>query len=232
MLNLAIEWKTISSNPIKGIKLLKVPKFRPRVLKVDELMKIYSVATSHFKPILLCAFSTGMRKGEFAKLKWENIDFKDRYILITETKNNESRSISDILFNTLIEMDQNSNYEYVFKTPDGKPYLSDTAWKRAFKTALTRSRVGKCRFHDLKHSFISNLIVGEKEDFENVMDQSGHKDIRMLKRYSHTREEAKKVAISKLGKRLKSLTVDTYLGTNDQNQANTKANIINLTTHN
>jgi hypothetical protein len=71
-----------------------------------------------------------------------------------------------------------------------------------------------CRFHDLRHTFVSNLIVGEKEDFETVMSLSGHKDLRMLKRYSHTREESKKAAISKLGNRLKSTGMDTYLDTN------------------
>ena len=92
--------------------------------------------------------------------------------------------------------------------------------------------IGKCRFHDLRHAFYSNLIVGEKEDFETVMSLSGHKDLRMLKRYSHTREESKKAAISKLGNRLKSINMDTYLDTNAQNQENTHPNIIALTPHN
>jgi hypothetical protein len=35
-----------------------------------------------------------------------------------------------------------------------------------------------------------------------VMALTGHKDIRMLQRYSHTREEAKKIAINKLSKNL------------------------------
>jgi len=234
MFNLAIEWKVISSNPIKGIKLLKVPKFKPRVLKEDEFINLYNVASSHFKPILLCAFSTGMRKGEIIKLNWENVDLKDRYIHITETKNNESRSIpiSDILFDALIEIRNNTNSEYVFTTPDGKAYQSNTAWKRAWNTALKKSGVGKCRFHDLRHTFVSNLIVGEKEDFATVMELSGHKDIRMLKRYSHTREEAKKVAISKLGKRLKALTMDTPMDTNTENKEISQSNLINLTSHN
>ena len=34
---------------------------------------------------------------------------------------------------------------------------------------------------------------------------SGHKDIRMLQRYSHTNEEAKKEAIKKIGKRFDKL---------------------------
>ena len=48
------------------------------------------------------------------------------------------------------------------------------------------------------HDFVSNLIVDHKEDFATVMALSGHKDISMLKRYSHTREEVKRMAINKL----------------------------------
>jgi len=49
------------------------------------------------------------------------------------------------------------------------------------------------------------LIVGEKEDFVTVMALSGHKDISMLKRYSHTQDEAKKKAIRKLETRYQEI---------------------------
>ncbi len=52
-------------------------------------------------------------------------------------------------------------------------------------------------------------LVITKEDFATVMALSGHKDISMLKRYSHTQEEA----IQKLGKHVKITTMDTYLDT-------------------
>jgi integrase len=88
-----------------------------------------------------------------------------------------------------------------------------TVWKRAWETAVRRSGIGNVRFHDLRHTFVSNLIVGEKEDFRTVMALSGHKDTSMLKRYSHTQEEAKKAAIKKLETRLNLSGMDTYLDT-------------------
>lgn len=60
-----------------------------------------------------------------------------------------------------------------------------------------------------------DYLVEEKEDFATVMELSGHTDITMLKRYSHTKEEAKKTAIGKLEKRLALDTMDTYLDTKD-----------------
>jgi integrase len=225
MFNLALTGvlKTkISKNPISGLRLLKVTKFKPRVLKDSEFQKLFSVASPHFKRILLCAYMTGMRRSEIARLKWENVDLEECYIHVTETKNNEARSIpiSKGLFDTLEELKEKSDSDFVFTTHEGKPYTHLTAWKRAWSTALRKSGVGKCRFHDLRHTFVSNLIVGEKEDVATVMELSGHKDMSMLKRYSHTREDAKKAAIQKLGVRLENFDTSRLPVLNKSNLMN------------
>ena len=75
----------------------------------------------------------------------------------------------------------------------------------------------------------SDLIVGQKEDFATVMALSGHKDIRMLKRYTHTRDEAKKVAVNKLGKGLNSPAIVTNLDTEEQNDPQEGDNVIDIT---
>ena len=110
-------------------------------------------------------------------------------------------------------MKKDAASEFVFTTPDGKPYSSKTSWKRAWSTALKKSGIPKGRFHDFRHTFISDLIVNEKEDFATVMALSGHKDMSMLKRYTHTQDEAKRAAIQKLGKHVEITTLDTYLDT-------------------
>jgi hypothetical protein len=57
----------------------------------------------------------------------------------------------------------------------------------------------------------------------------GHKNMRMLQEDSHTREEARKSAISKPGNRLKSATMDNYLDTKGRNQENIDTSIVALT---
>ncbi len=226
MFNLGVQWKIISLNPITGIKLLKAPKTNPRVLKDWEFEKLYEAASSHFRPILLCAYMTGMRSGEIANLKWENVDLEDEYIEVIDTKNNESRSIptADSLLGVLKRLNKNSESELVFTRPDGKQYKFPARWKTEWAHTLKKAGIGKCRFHDMRHTFTSKLIVDEKEDYATVMALTGHRDITMLQRYSHTKEEAKKAAIKKLGNRLRSSSViDTYLDTSsvkrrDKNQ--------------
>lgn len=180
----------------------------PRVLKDWEFQKLYEAATSHFKPILLCAYMTGMRRSEIARIKWKDVDLQEGYIDVIETKNGESRTIpfGGALLDTLSSMKKDTNSEFAFNSPDGTPYISSSSWKRTWSTTLKLAGIEKCRFHDFRHTFVSNLIVNEKEDFATVMALSGHKDISMLKRYSHTQEEAKKAAIEKLDNNLKIST--------------------------
>ncbi|GBD38340.1 Putative defective protein IntQ [bacterium HR37] len=125
MFNLALERKLITKNPIQGIKLVKVQKYLPRVLTEEEFKRLYQSASPHFKPILLCAYLTGMRRGEIAKLKWSDVDFERGYIYVKESKNNESRAIplAKPLMDTLIELREKTTCEYVFTTHEGKPIL-------------------------------------------------------------------------------------------------------------
>ncbi len=223
----------VGKNPVQGLKLLKVAKLKPRVLKDWEFLKLYEASSSHFKPILLCAYMTGMRRSEIAKLKWKDVELQDGYLHVVETKNGESRTIpiAESLVDTLSIMKKDTNREYVFNSPDGTPYSSSTSWKRTWSTTLKLAGIEKCRFHDFRHTFVSNLIVNEKEDFATVMALSGHKDISMLKRYSHTQEEAKRAAIQKLGKHVKITTMDTYMDTKVVKDLHEDNSVVAITSH-
>ena len=206
MFNLAMQWDITTVNPVKGVKFMEVPKAFYRALEDEEFERIYRASSPEFRPVLLCAYLTGMRRGEILKLKWEDVDLNAGYIFVKETKNSESRAIpmEDTLKNTLLELKVDSN-EYVFQSFRER---SLTSFYREFWKAITKAGV-KCTFHTLRHTFASNLVTRLKEDMVTVMELTGHKDIRMLKRYSHTKEEFKKAAITKLGKHLKSLNMDT-----------------------
>ena len=71
-------------------------------------------------------------------------------------------------------------------------------WKTAWTTARRNAGVA-CRWHDLRHTFISNMgenKVGE----QTLMGMTGHLSRKMLERYSHTRMEAKREAVRTLDK--------------------------------
>jgi integrase len=206
MFNLAMQWDLTVVNPVKGVKFMEVPKTFYRALEDEEFEHIYRASSPEFRPVLLLAFLTGMRRGEILKLKWEDVDLQSGYIFVKETKNRESRTIpiDDTLNESLSEL-HDANNQYVFQSFKER---SITSFYREFWKATKKAGV-KCTFHSLRHTFASNLVTRLKEDMVTVMELTGHKDIRMLKRYSHTKEELKKVAIARLGKHLRSLNLDT-----------------------
>ena len=201
MFNLGVQWELTTYNPLEGVKFLPRTKDIPRALREWEFEKIYNAASPHFKPILLCAYMTGMRRSEISRLEWKDVDLEVGYIFVRGTKNNEDRAvpINETLKNVLRQLNESKKIGRVFTTQRGEPYKYIDAFKRAWQTALRRSGVDKCRFHDLRHTFTSNLIVGQKLDLITVSELTGHKDLAMLKRYGHTREEYKKEAVNKLG---------------------------------
>jgi integrase len=212
MFTKASEWGLIATNPVKKVKLFPEKQEKLRVISETEFKELYTAASPHFRPILLCAYQTGMRKGELARLKWEDVNFKDGYIYIKETKNNESRvvPISDNLKVSLLNSKKKATSDHVFTTQEGISYSSESAWKRAWSTALRRSRIEKCRFHDLRHSFATRLVMAGV-DIVTVQELMGHKDISMTKRYSHPTPQHKKQAIE----RLNLSAMDTYLDTKE-----------------
>ena len=84
---------------------------------------------------------------------------------------------------------------YVFYNPaTEKPYKD---LKRGFKRALLRSGIDHCRFHDLRHTFASQLVMAGI-DITTVKELMGHKSLKMTMRYSHLAPEHKQKAVDKL----------------------------------
>jgi integrase-like protein len=69
-------------------------------------------------------------------------------------------------------------------------------WKVAWESARKAAKVS-CRFHDLRHTFISRLAESQASD-STVMALAGHVSRAMMERYSHIRMEAKRRAVDEL----------------------------------
>ena len=200
MFNMAIKWKRIQFNPVREVKFLKEPKSKDRILSEEEEIQLLEAIRTghkakHLKPIIITALNTGMRKGEILNLKWSNVDFKTRYILVEETKNGEIRKIpmNEKLTATLEGAKKVSKSEYVF-SENGKPY-GDV--KTGWWTVLRKAGIENFRFHDLRHTFGSRLGMAGV-DIRTIQELMGHKDIKMTMRYSHPTPEHKKNAVKVL----------------------------------
>lgn len=187
------------ANPISSIRMPSVQNSRSRLFNENEesyLLDALNVSkhgckNQFLKPIVLFALETAMRKGELLSLKWEHINFKDKVAFLPITKNGLPRLVPLSSSAISILKDLGSSDEgHVFK-------ISANALNLAFNRSLTRARsaykthdgknnkfLENFHFHDLRHIAITRL----SEKLPNIIELaavSGHKDVRMLKRYYH-----------------------------------------------
>jgi len=91
------EWEWLEDNPMRKIKKLTEPRGRVRFLSDEErnsLLKACKCAPyKGMYLIVVMALSTGARRSEIQKLKWRDIDFERKQIVLHETKNKERRVI-------------------------------------------------------------------------------------------------------------------------------------------
>ncbi|MDD5108876.1 MAG: site-specific integrase [Candidatus Omnitrophica bacterium] len=201
--NRAIEWGKATDNPMSKVKLFKVPDKRVRFLEKEEIDKLLSHCCEHLKPIVIVALHTGMRKGEILGLKWHDIDIKRNIIHLYDTKNGEKREVpmNEVVQKTVIGVLKNPESQYVFCNKDNKPYGNV---RKSFFTALKKAGIINFRFHDLRHTFASQLVMSGV-DLNTVRELLGHKSIEMTLRYSHLSPDHKKRAVDVLGKRMDTL---------------------------
>ena len=204
MFRKAVEWGYLSHNHLQVIRKLREPPGRTHHLNVDEIQRLLEVCADHLKPIVMLAVNTGMRKAEILNLKWKDVDFTNKRILISYQKNNEFSSIpmNDTVIDTLKALRRSDDCEYVFVGDNGKPY---TDIKRSFKTALIKAGIEDFTFHDLRHCY-GSLLAYFGTDARMIQDLMRHKDSRMTARYVHLHDKRRRETVQSLGKRLISVS--------------------------
>ena len=158
------EWGWINFNPVLNTRKLKEPRGRVRFLDEQERERLLKACresrSSLLYIIVVLVLSTGMRKGEILGLRWRDIDFHNRRIVIQETKNGERRAVP--LVGTALQLVDALNInggdsmdDFIFHSPENKTRRCciRTAWEKAVK----RAAITDFRFHDLRHSTASYL---------------------------------------------------------------------------
>ena len=130
-------------------------------------------------PLVQLAVETAMRQGELLALTWDNVDLNAQTAHLNDTKNGESRTVP--LSSRAVAL-----LDVLPRLPDGRVFpISAQAVKLAWGRACKRAGIENLRFHDLRHEATSRLA--EKLNLLELAAVTGHKDLRMLKRYYHPR---------------------------------------------
>ncbi len=206
MLHKAVDWEYLKSNPAQTVKMLKEPPERLRYLQPEERYSLLKECSGILYAIVTTALETGMRKSEILNLTWKDVDLARRTITVTRTKNGEIRTlpISDTLQLVLERLYLERRGSWVFAKEDGMSYGN---WRKAFENACKRAGIEDFRFHDLRHTFASYLVMAGV-DIRTVQELMGHKDIKMTMRYSHLSKAHLLEAVNKVGTKLAQIGFD------------------------
>ena len=190
VLNTAIkEWGiNLQNNPVSMVSLPKVGRGRDRRLEAGEEEKLLSVS-GELKRIIIVALETGMRRGEILNIKKSHIDFNRQTLLIPLTKTDTPRTIplSSRAVETLREQLRGSQNVLPIQE---LPLFSYTPKNltQAFRRFCIKHELENLHFHDLRHEATSRFFEKGLNPVE-VATITGHKDTRMLMRYTHLRAE-------------------------------------------
>jgi integrase len=170
-------------NPCKLVRRPSPPRGRTRRLVGDEEQRLLAAAdagrVAYLRPLITLAIETGMRRGELLGLEWRHVDLDTRVAHLPLTKNGESR---DVPLSTRAVATLRS-----LQTKDGRVFaVAPNAVRLAWERLVRRAGLSGLHLHDLRHEAISRLFERGFNVVE-VSSISGHKELRMLQRYTHLR---------------------------------------------
>jgi integrase len=148
---------------------------------------------------VLLALNTGLRRGELFGLLWDDVNLTAKLLIVRGdgTKSGQTRVVN--LNSEAVEILRAwkpapvTRDALVFPGRDGERDDLKTAWQRLLKAA----DITRFRFHDLRHTFASKLVMAGV-DLNTVRELLGHSDLKMTIRYAHLAPAVKASAVERL----------------------------------
>ena len=184
------EWGIfVSTNPVTAISVPRTANARSRRLEADEQNRLLSASNGELRRIIIIALETGMRRGEILQIRRSHIDFTLQTLLIPLTKTDTPRTIplsSRAVVSLREQISISGNIAPIRETPLFS--LLPDSLSQAFRRLCRRLDIQNLHFHDLRHEATSRLFEKGLNPVE-VATITGHKDTKMLMRYTHLRAE-------------------------------------------
>ena len=180
------EWGLNVKNVAADVSKPVEPKGRDRRLELGEEQSLFNAANYSqniwLAPLVEVAIETAMRRGELLSIEWSDVDLDRRTIHLENTKNGSPRTVP--LSRRALEI-----LNTIPRDMSGRVFPINAVALRGFwRRACKRANIENLHFHDLRHEATSRFF----EKGLNVMEVAaitGHKDLRMLQRYTHLRAE-------------------------------------------
>jgi site-specific recombinase XerD len=192
----AVKAGRIAINPFTKVKRYKENESRIRWLRPEEEKAIREalVADAHEYEFDL-ALHTGMRRGEQFDLQWKDVDL-ERGILTVRGKTGRRHVVANSEAKAALRNLHKLTGNATHVSPDAGGGVKRD-WRRWLYEAAKKAGVKDFRWHDLRHTFASRLVMGGA-DIRTVQELLGHKNITMTMKYAHLAPDHRLAAAEKM----------------------------------
>jgi integrase len=215
----------VIDDPLRRLEKTERPRPTPRAQRVlarTEIDRLLRACLPRYRPLLATALYTGMRLSEVLGLTWADVDLDVRLIRVRAQLSRAHlgaparriapktrAAVRNIPLTpqlaALLESERRhthfaSDDHYVFTTRHGTPLSQRNVARTALARAAARAGLDgqgrpPLRFHDLRHTFASHLIVDLRLDVCQVSRILGHARTAItLDVYTHLFEQARHAA--------------------------------------
>lgn len=188
MLNRAVEWEVIPSNPVARIKLFNADNRVEVKLDEADLGRLLHVLQTDKNrtvcDVALLLLATGARLNEVLSATWGQVDLQNRVwkipASVSKSKRIRSVPLTDAALDVLRTLPRNDSYLFVSTKTKSKIGHVHKVWERLRCAA----GLPDLRIHDLRHSFAS-LLVNNGHSLYAVQQLLGHSSHSVTERYAH-----------------------------------------------
>ena len=188
---------------VRKVKMLKEPAGRLRYLAPEEVQRLLSECTNpQLRAIVTISVNSGMRRGEILNLTWDNVDLRNGYLLVTQSKDGDRREvpINAAAHEVLAGIVRRLDSRHVFCDEKGRVFKGG---RNAFERACKRAGIYDFHFHDLRHTAASFMAMAGV-DLMSIKQILGHKTIQMTLRYSHLSPGHLRIAVAAIDRAMTS----------------------------
>ncbi len=169
---------------------------RPTIDEINDLLNYFNNKTNMIIPmgrIIRFAIATAMRQAEICKILWKDVDFQKRIVVVRDRKDPRRKDGNHqkvpLLNLTGFDAWQHLLEQKILTGGNGRvfPYYHRSVGA-AFRRACKGLGIEDLRFHDLRHEATSRLFEAGLS-IPQVALVTGHKDWKMLRRYTNLKPE-------------------------------------------
>ena len=170
----------VNVNPCIHVENMPEAPKRKTIPSQEEMIKIF-LASGEYRPYFLALYALAARRGEFNNLRWEDVNFEKRQVVLWTKKGRtgemrpQKKPMNPELYEVLRGLYDKRSTGWVFPNPEtGEPYRNRRA---QIRRACLNAGVPYYSWHTIRHHVASLLADHFKQSLPTVQKMLGHTQV-------------------------------------------------------